>query len=210
MSPVLEAAPERSQPVELSFMPMAAKTSADHAHLPAGLRRIVLTGFMGAGKSSVGIELARRLGWEFADLDALVEERTGISIAELFERDGEETFRRIESTALARALSRNHVVLALGGGAIETLTNRLLLEQTPATVNIFLDAPFDVLRDRCETHVNGAVRPIFADPAAAEKRFRQRLPFYNRIAGLRVETTGLDVMQTVDALLHQLARRASR
>jgi shikimate kinase len=170
------------------------------------VQRIVLTGFMGAGKTSAGRELAERLGWEFADLDAVVEARTGLTIAELFERDGEERFRRIESTELAKALARKKVVLALGGGAVETLTNRLLLEQTPATVNIFLDAPFAVLRERCEQHVEGAVRPVFIDTAAAEKRFRQRLPFYQRIAGIRVETTKLNVVQTVDAVLEQMAR----
>jgi shikimate kinase len=180
--------------------------SPDAARLPAGLQRIVLTGFMGAGKTSAGRELARRLGWSFADLDVIVEERTGISIAELFQRDGESAFRRLESSALASALARRRVVLALGGGAVETLTNRLLLEQTPATLNVFLHAPFDVLQQRCAHHMNGAVRPVFADAAVAEQRFLIRLPFYRRIAGVTVETTDLDLTQTVDVLLARLAQ----
>ena len=103
---------------------------------PAHLRRLVLTGFMGAGKSTVGRLLAARLNWQFLDLDAHLEARTGATIPQLFERHGEAHFRRLESTALASALGRDHTVLALGGGTPEELTNRLLLEQTPATFTI--------------------------------------------------------------------------
>ena len=76
-----------------------AKTS--DLTLPTTLRRIVLTGFMGAGKTTVGRLLAESLGWEFLDLDAHIEQRTGATVPELFARDGEPAFRRLESTALA-------------------------------------------------------------------------------------------------------------
>src|SRR5487761_2537855 len=102
--------------------------------LPTTLRRIVLMGFMGAGKTTVGRMLAESLGWEFLDLDAHIEQRTGSTVPELFARDGEPKFRRLESTALTNALSHNNAVLALGGGTPEQLTNRLLLEQTPGTI----------------------------------------------------------------------------
>src|SRR5215469_11127361 len=110
--------------------------------VPAHVRRIVLTGFMGAGKSTIGRLLASRLGWEFLDLDTHLENRTGATIPELFARHGETHFRRLESTALASALGRSNTVLALGGGTPEEITNRLLIEQTPDTLAIFLDAPF--------------------------------------------------------------------
>ncbi len=116
---------------------------------PPGLRRIVLTGFMGAGKSTAGRLLALHLGWTFLDLDAHLEARAGATVPELFRRHGEPGFRRLESSALASALRQISVVLALGGGAPETLTNRLLLEQTPGTLTVFLDAPFPILFDRC-------------------------------------------------------------
>ncbi|HEY8996957.1 MAG TPA: shikimate kinase, partial [Edaphobacter sp.] len=108
--------------------------------VPSSIRRIVLTGFMGAGKSTVGKLLAGRIGWNFLDLDAHIETRAGITIPEIFAKHGEPHFRRLESSALASALSRSHTVLALGGGAPEEITNRLLIEQTPATLAIFLDA----------------------------------------------------------------------
>src|SRR6201994_1257588 len=73
---------------------------------PPHLRRLVLTGFMGAGKSTIGRLLAARLNWSFLDLDAHLEARTKATIPQLFERHGEAHFRRLESTALASALGR--------------------------------------------------------------------------------------------------------
>jgi shikimate kinase len=171
---------------------------------PSHLRRLVLTGFMGAGKSTVGRILASRLGWSFLDLDAHLEQRAGETIPQIFERHGEARFRRLESTALASALSRANTVLALGGGTPEDLTNRLLLEQTPATFTVFLDAPFPTLFDRCMLQDFGdpaTARPVLADPAAAQLRFSKRQPIYSRLAALTIDTTSLTPEQTVDALL---------
>ena len=171
---------------------------------PAHLRRLVLTGFMGAGKSTIGRLLAARLNWSFLDLDAHLESRTGATIPQLFERHGEAHFRRLESSALASALGQNHTVLALGGGTPEELTNRLLLEQTPATFTIFLDAPFPTLFDRCM--LQDIARPVLADPAAAQLRFQKRHPLYRRLANLTIDTADLTADQTIDALLLTLAQ----
>jgi shikimate kinase len=175
-----------------------------HATLPPNLRRLVLTGFMGAGKTTVGRLLAQRLGWEFLDLDALIEARTGLTVPSIFAAHGEARFRQLESSALASALGRSNIVLALGGGAPETLTNRLLLEQTPATATVFLDAPFPVLFDRCM--LQDQSRPVLADPAAAEARFLARQPIYRRLARLTVDTSSLSTDETVAALLSGLSQ----
>jgi shikimate kinase len=166
---------------------------------PAHLRRLVLTGFMGAGKSTVGRLLAARLNWQFLDLDAYLEARTGTTIPQLFAQHGEAHFRRLESTALASALGQNNTVLALGGGTPEELTNRLLLEQTPATFTIFLDAPFPTLFDRCM--LQDIARPVLADPAAAQLRFQKRHPLYRRLANLTIDTTDQVPEQTVETIL---------
>jgi shikimate kinase len=166
---------------------------------PAHLRRLVLTGFMGAGKSTIGRLLAARIGWSFLDLDAHLEARTGATIPQLFERHGEAHFRRLESSALASALGQNHTVLALGGGTPEELTNRLLLEQTPATFTIFLDAPFPTLFDRCM--LQDIARPVLADPAAAQLRFQKRHPLYRRLANLTIDTADQTAEQTAEAIL---------
>ena len=163
--------------------------------IPAHLRRLVLTGFMGAGKSTIGSLLAARLQWDFLDLDAHLEARTSATIPQLFALHGEARFRRLESSALART----NTVLALGGGAPEELTNRLLLEQTPGTFTIFLDAPFPTLFDRCM--LQDIARPVLEDPAAAELRFAHRHPFYSRLAALTIDTADLTPDQTVEAIL---------
>jgi shikimate kinase len=163
------------------------------------LHRLVLTGFMGAGKSTVGRLLASRLGWEFLDLDRHLESRTGATIPELFSRHGEAHFRRLESTALASALGRSRAVLALGGGTPEDLTNRLLIEQTPSTLAVFLDAPFSTLFDRCM--LQEISRPVLADPAAAAVRFERRRPLYARLSQLTVDTSAFTAEETVEAIL---------
>jgi shikimate kinase len=157
---------------------------------------------MGAGKSTIGRLLASRLGWEFLDLDTHLEARTGATIPELFDRHGEAHFRRLESTALASALGRTGTVLALGGGTPEEITNRLLIEQTPDTLAVFLDAPFPTLFDRCM--LQEIARPVLADPAAAEERFVRRRPHYLRLSRLVINTAELTPEQTVEAVLAAL------
>lgn len=170
--------------------------------IPSHLRRLVLTGFMGAGKSTIGRILAARLGWTFLDLDAHIEQRTGATIPQLFERLGEARFRRIESTALASALGHSNTVLALGGGTPEELTNQLLLEQTPATFTVFLDAPFPILFDRCV--MQDIARPVLQDPEAAQLRFAARHPLYRRLARITIDTAALTPEETVATLVAAL------
>ncbi len=193
----------------MNAQPAAHPTAQPHpaAALPAHLRRIVLTGFMGAGKTTVGRLLAARLNWDFLDLDAYIESRAGLSVPSIFSAHGEAHFRQLESAALASALGRNRLVLALGGGAPEVLTNRLLLEQTPATSTVFLDAPFSALFDRCMMQAlnpGTTGRPVLADPAAAEARFLARHPIYLRLAHLTLDTAALTPDETVAALLARL------
>ncbi|HEY4381480.1 MAG TPA: shikimate kinase [Acidobacteriaceae bacterium] len=201
------------------------ETNASHTALPvdlvsppANLRRLVLTGFMGAGKTTVGRMLAERLGWEFVDLDAAIETAAGQTVSQIFAAHGEAHFRKLESQALAAELGRKNIVLALGGGAPETLTNRLLLEQTPATATIFLDAPFAMLFDRCTAQaLNDATvespaqaRPNLADPVAAQARFAARQPIYRRLAHHTIDTSELTTEETVTTLLRRLHLPKSR
>ena len=189
----------------------AAKTAiapTPETTLPTTLRRIVLMGFMGAGKTTVGRLLAESLGWEFLDLDAHIEQRSRATVSELFALHGEPHFRRLESTALANALSHTDTVIALGGGTPEQLTNRLMLEQTPGTVVIFLDAPFETLFDRCmlqsiesRTHV----RPVLASPEEARARFVQRQPHFRRLARHIIPVGDLTPAESSRALLQILS-----
>lgn len=194
-----------SQQVLSTTEPASTTESASQSVLSFPFRRLVLTGFMGAGKSTVGRLLASRLGWDFLDLDTHLENRTGSTIPELFSRHGEAHFRRLESTALASALGRSSVVLALGGGTPEDLTNRLLIEQTPSTLAVFLDAPFSTLFDRCM--LQQIDRPVLADPAAAQLRFDRRRPLYQRLSRLAIDTSSVSAEETVETILNHLNRR---
>jgi shikimate kinase len=180
--------------------------SANSAH--PKLRRIVLTGFMGSGKTTLGRLIAARLGWNFLDLDQHIESRTGLSVPEIFALHGEPHFRRVESTALVSALGKPNTVIALGGGTPEILTNRLLLEQTPGTATLFLDAPFPVLFDRCV--LQDISRPVLADPALAERRFAQRQPLYRALAHHTIDTSTLEAQEAVEAMIAALATAPKR
>ena len=150
------------------------------------VRAVFLVGFMASGKSSVGQELARRLGWDFVDLDDRIEFREGRTVPEIFRESGEPGFRLAETTALrdllAESLRRNCVV-ALGGGAFVQETNRELLRDWPS---VFLEAPATELWQRSLT--DGVERPLRRDLEQFVRLYAERLPFY-RQAKVVVETT---------------------
>jgi shikimate kinase len=152
-----------------------------------GVRAVFLVGFMGSGKSSVGQELARRLGWDFVDLDARIESRERQTVPEIFRDRGESGFRLAESSALRDLLSeplQRDSVVALGGGAFVQERNRELLRQWPS---VFLEAPVSELWRRSLT--DGVERPLREDPEQFAQLYAERLPFY-RQASVAVETTG--------------------
>jgi shikimate kinase len=188
-------------------MPSKSTTRTEQAGAPAGVDRIVLTGFMGSGKTSVGALLAERLGWRFLDLDREIERRDGRPVPRIFSESGEAHFRRLETAALASLLGQRRLVLALGGGAPEELGNRLLLEQTPHTAVVYLSASYATLVERCQVQAanpEATARPVLADLVTAEARFHTRRPHYERIASHSVETSRLEIEAAVEAVLETL------
>lgn len=118
--------------------------------------RVVLVGFMGSGKTTVGRKLARRLGWTFVDLDQAIEERAGATVPELFERRGEPAFRQLEAEA-AEALTGGHeLVLAAGGGAFESERTRAAL-RAGRTLTVWLRCDLDTALRRIGS---GSGRPL--------------------------------------------------
>lgn len=172
--------------------------------VPRIIRRVVLTGFMGAGKSTIGPMLAQRLQWEFADSDVAIEERTGKSVAEIFAQQGEAAFRILEAEVIRDCAVRDRLVLSLGGGAIEREPTRELLSKLDRTCVLFLDAPLEILVERCVAQPNAAERPVLADLEGLRRRFDARLPYY-RTAHLTVATAGLDPRTIVAGILESLA-----
>lgn len=168
--------------------------------------RIVLTGFMGAGKSTVGRQLAAHLSWEFIDLDDEIVRAEGAPIIALFSSFGEPAFREFERAALEHALLKKQIVLALGGGAMEFSACRGLLSDSPGTLVIYLEAPMSVLLARCKQQhlmeVHTPRRPVLEDEAGITERFLRRKPFYET-ADWHVETSG----RTTEELALEIADR---
>jgi shikimate kinase len=139
-------------------------------------QRIVLTGFMGSGKSTVGPLVAARLGWRFIDADDVIEAEAGIPIAEIFANHGEPHFREQERATIARLAAADALVLALGGGAIETETTRILLTSDERTLLVHLEVQLSTTLARCGG-TEGS-RPVLADQANLTRRYERRLPLY--------------------------------
>jgi len=154
---------------------MASHPSSQSAPT-APIRRIVLTGFMGSGKSTVGPLLAERLGWSFLDVDNVIEAEAGCTIAELFARHGEPAFRDREHATIARLAAGEGLVLALGGGAIERDATRELLLAGPGTLLVHLEVALATTLARCGG--TEQTRPVLADHANLARRYERRLPLY--------------------------------
>lgn len=138
--------------------------------------RIVLTGFMGSGKSTVGPLVAERLGWRFIDVDDVIEAESGTTIAQIFREQCETVFRDVEHAIIARLSVEENLVLALGGGAIEREDTRNLLLNSPGTLLVHLEVELQTSLARC-SGTEGA-RPVLADQANLAARYQHRLPLY--------------------------------
>lgn len=150
---------------------------------------IILVGFMGCGKTTIGKKLAKALGYEFLDTDAMIEEQQGKRISDIFAQEGEEAFRQME-TELLMQLRREAVrkVIATGGGMPVREENRRLLREVGTVV--FLEAEFDTILERLQ---NDTTRPL-AEGEDREKRLRPlyelRYPLYQEAAEVCVDTEG--------------------
>lgn len=157
-------------------------------------QRVVLTGFMGAGKTSVAARLARRLNCRMIDLDEHITAREGRSISSIINADGEQHFRELETQALRETLQDEAArVIALGGGTWTVERNRALIEEH-ACLTVWLDAPFEL----CWTRINGQSnpRPLARDQRSARQLYEARLSSY-ALARLRVvvdESRGVEAL----------------
>lgn len=165
--------------------------------------RIILTGFMGSGKTTVGPLVAARLGWRFIDVDDVIEAEAGAKITELFARHGEPAFRDREHATIARLAAGDALVLALGGGAIERSDTRDLLLDAPGTLLVHLEVELTTTLARCSGTEN--TRPVLADQANLAGRYARRLPLY-RTAHVSIHVDELTPDQVADAILRTAGR----
>ena len=154
----------------------------------------VLLGFMGAGKSTI----ARGLDPDYIDMDALIEERLGMSIANFFAEKGEEAFRQVESEVLAELLETNQVV-STGGGVVISQRNRDLLKTN--SDNIYLKADFNTLYQRIAADKDNQ-RPLFLNKSKEELAsiFQERQAWYEEVASRVLDVTKLSPEEIIEEL----------
>ncbi|MRR05594.1 MAG: shikimate kinase [Deltaproteobacteria bacterium] len=168
-------------------------------------RNIILTGFMGTGKSSVGRFLASHLHYAFSDLDSLIVQREGKSINTIFAELGESYFRDVESSVLRDVLCRSAQVVSTGGGAVILPENRDHMKKSGIVINL-VASPETILR---RLHADED-RPLLRDAKnlpQLEKLLEQREPFYAE-ADIRIDTEGKNVEDVARDILNFLERGA--
>jgi shikimate kinase len=164
-----------------------------------GDNAISLIGFMGAGKSAVGRELSRRIGWPRHDTDEMIRAQFGISIPDIFARHGEPAFRDAE-TALLKTLQRGIAGIVVTGGGIILRDENVRLLRGMGRV-VWLDADEEVLWQRVSKH---STRPLLevSDPRARfSELLRQRLPLYQSAADYRLNASSRSIAQVTDEII---------
>ena len=162
-------------------------------------RSLVLIGFMGSGKSSVGRELAKRWNFRFVDTDAMIRHKYDLSIPDIFAKYGEDFFREAEYEALARLRGIRSTVIATGGGIVIQPRNLPLLRALGPVVWLCADQGTILDRVGKSTH-----RPMLnqANPEESVARLlKERAPLYHRAADLRIETSGLTHREVADRIV---------
>jgi len=165
---------------------------------PPGPEQIYLVGFMGAGKTTVGGELAALLGRQFVDLDEAICRKLGRTIPEVFRDEGEPYFRRVEREILISLTALPGLVVATGGGTYVAEENRVLVEA--AGWSVWLQVSLVEAMRRSE---GGAGRPLWGGRGEIEALYRHRQEFY-RCARLRVDTEGVPVARVAGEILECL------
>jgi 3-dehydroquinate synthase len=166
---------------------------------------LILTGFMGTGKTCVGEELARRLGGEFVDMDRVIEAHEGMIVADIFARRGEAYFRRLEAGLCRKLAARSGLVIATGGGSLLPDENREILKASGPVV--CLTASSDEILRRLQAAGDRPLLEAGDREARVATLLAERHESYGRIP-LQVDTTGLTIDQAADRVLALVSQRA--
>lgn len=164
---------------------------------------VALIGFMGVGKTVVGQALAKKLNKEFAELDSLIEHKAGKSINDIFQQDGEITFRELEIEVTKGVAKRNNLVIACGGGIVLNKINIDRLRNE--SVIVYLTASPKVILKR--TSNEEEERPLLKTPNKAlgiQELLKFRKPFYKRAADMEINTSKLAINSVAEQIISKL------
>ena len=156
--------------------------------------RIYLIGMMGSGKSTLGKELSKRLGYKFIDMDHYIEEKCCKFIDEIFRDYGEDWFRAFETNTLKEFLEMDDVVIATGGGVIKNKKHKKLMDGKC----IYLSVPVEVLEERLAFD---DTRPLLKE-RSVRSILEERIPLYEYFSDLTVEN--IDMNQAIDKIMEAL------
>lgn len=164
---------------------------------------IILCGFMGSGKSSVGRELAKVLHMDFIDMDQWIEQKENLTVSEIFSQKGELFFRELEYQASVQLSALQNLVLATGGGTLLASRNAEVLSRT-GTI-FLLDVPLEIVQERLK---NDETRPLLQHPdrdSVMRQLYEERLPSYRKIADHTVNAAQPInmIVKEIAACLHQ-------
>jgi shikimate kinase len=162
--------------------------------------KIYLVGFMAAGKTTVARALAARLRWRAEDVDELIEARERKTIAEIFSKQGEPYFRRVERDILALLLPLRHVIVATGGGTFMDADNRAAINRDG--LSVWLDVPFESLLARIPSDGR---RPLAADREQLERLFAVRRAAYAQ-AQMHIDAGGIAAEEIAEQIAERVAR----
>lgn len=173
--------------------------NSDNCCPPA--KNIILVGFMGSGKSTIGRELGQLLSYPLIDTDSVVEEQEQISISDIFSLKGEDYFRDCETAAVKRLLGTclDHHIIATGGGLPLREENRKLLKKLGYVV--WLDATPDSILERTSRTNNRPLLQTENPRKTIEEMLEKRHSIYKDVAHLRLQTTGLSISETAHGIL---------
>ena len=167
------------------------------------MKNIVLTGFMGTGKTSAGRVLARKLGTRFIDTDTLIEKEAGIQIWEIFEKFGEAHFRGLERQIVKKVTEEEGIVIAVGGGAIVNPANLADLKRHGIVVS--LTASPEVILSRVEKNLDRPLLKVEDKLGKIKELIASRAPCYEK-ADITVDTDGKNPEQVADEILEAVRR----
>ena len=166
---------------------------------------IYLIGLMGAGKTTIGRQLAKALQLPFYDSDKAIEEQTGVDIPTIFEYEGEEGFRAREQNMIAELTQINGIVLATGGGAILRAANRKALTENGFVV--YLQCSVDKILQRTKRDTQRPLLNTENPRARIEKLFSEREPDYLSCADFKIETSSMQSKAVVQKILNEYTSR---